>query len=41
MDLTAMTIFALALVVLAVADWYIWQTQTDDRPRRFEKLLRS
>lgn len=41
MNLTAMTIYSLALVVLAVANWYVWQTRTDDRPRRFQKLLRS
>jgi F0F1-type ATP synthase membrane subunit a len=41
MNITAMSIFALALIVLAVADWYVWQTQADDRPRRFQKLLRS
>jgi hypothetical protein len=41
MNLTAMTIFAIALVVLAVADWYVWETRTDTRTHRFLKLLRS
>lgn len=41
MNLTAMTIFAIALVVLAVANWYVWETKTDNRTRRFLKLLRS
>ncbi|HUY18569.1 MAG TPA: hypothetical protein VMV15_05020 [Candidatus Binataceae bacterium] len=41
MNLTAMTLYSIALVVLAVANWYVWQTQTDDRPHRFRKLLRS
>ena len=41
MDLTAMTLAAFALVVLAVANWYVWETRTDTRARRFLKLLRS
>ncbi len=41
MNLTVMTLGALALVVLAVADWYVWETRTDSRARRFLKLLRS
>ncbi len=41
MNLMAMSLGAIALVVLAVADWYIWQTRTDNRARRFLKLLRS
>jgi hypothetical protein len=39
MNPTAMTIYAMALVALAVANWYVWQTKTDDRSRRFHKLL--
>ena len=41
MNLTVLTLGAIALVVLAVADWYIWETRTDNRARRFLKLLRS
>jgi membrane-anchored protein YejM (alkaline phosphatase superfamily) len=41
MNLMAMSLGAIALVVLAVADWYVWQTRTDNRARRFLKLLRS
>ncbi|HTW88428.1 MAG TPA: hypothetical protein VMD75_10520 [Candidatus Binataceae bacterium] len=41
MNLTAISIFAVALVAVAVANWYVWQTQADDRLRRFQRLLRS
>jgi len=41
MNLTAMTLFAIALAVLAVADWYVWETRTDNRMHRFLKMLRS
>ncbi len=41
MDLTAMTLAVVALIVLAVANWYVWETRTDTRAHRFLKLLRS
>ncbi len=41
MNLFAMSIAGVVVAVLAVANWYVWETRTDHQADRFLKVLRS